>query len=152
MSANITTMPDQTAKTPVIPQAWLRLLLFGCTFCVIALLIGIPAILTITGTQLDALEKDAVQLLSGLMAGDYLWLMLLLEFLTSVISVGIFRLLIERRSFLGLGWTLDGFTGEALTGFFLDRHAFAPRGLALPESRAHFIAAILRGPRSALSV
>ena len=112
-------MPDQSAKTPVIRQAWLRLLLFGCTFCVIALLIGIPAILTITGTQLDALEKDAVQLLSGLMAGDYLWLMLLLEFVTSVISVGVFRLLIERRSFLGLGWTLDGFTGEALTGFFL---------------------------------
>ena len=26
----------------------------------------------------------------------------------------------------------------ALTGFFLDRHAFAPRGLALPEARAPF--------------
>ncbi len=112
-------MADPTAKTPVIPQAWLRLLLFGFTFCVIALLIGIPAILKVTGTQLDALEKDAFQLLSGLMAGDYLWLMLMLEFVTSVISVGIFRLLIERRSFLGMGWTLDGYTGEALTGFFL---------------------------------
>jgi DNA repair protein RecO (recombination protein O) len=32
----------------------------------------------------------------------------------------------------------------ALTGFFLDRHAFAPRGLTLPESRAHFIAALTR--------
>ena len=32
----------------------------------------------------------------------------------------------------------------ALTGFFLDRHAFAPRGLALPEARAHFVAAITR--------
>jgi membrane protease YdiL (CAAX protease family) len=113
------TMADPTAKTPVIPQAWLRLLLFGCAFCLIALLMGIPAILTITGTSLDALEKDGFQLLSGLMAGDYLWLMLVLEFLTSVISVGIFRLLIERRNFLGLGWTLDGYTGEALTGFFL---------------------------------
>jgi hypothetical protein len=112
-------MPDQNAKTPVIPQAWLRLLLFGFTFCVIALLIGIPAILKVTGTQLDALEKDAFQLLSGLMAGDYLWLMLMVEFVTSIISVGIFRLLIERRSFLGMGWTLDGYTGEALTGFFL---------------------------------
>jgi uncharacterized protein len=53
------------------------------------------------------------------MAGDYLWLMLVLEFLTSIIAVGIFRLLIERRGFLGMGWTLDGYTGEALTGFFL---------------------------------
>jgi DNA repair protein RecO (recombination protein O) len=31
----------------------------------------------------------------------------------------------------------------ALTGFFLDRHAFAPRGLALPDARARFVAAIL---------
>jgi membrane protease YdiL (CAAX protease family) len=112
-------MPDPTTKTPVIPKAWLRLLLFGCTFGVVALLIGIPAILTVTGTHLDALEKDGLQFLSGLMAGDYLWLMLVLEFFTSVIGVGIFRLLIERRTFPGLGWTLDGYVGEALTGFFL---------------------------------
>ena len=32
----------------------------------------------------------------------------------------------------------------ALTGFFLDRHAFAPRGLALPDARSHFVAAITR--------
>jgi DNA repair protein RecO (recombination protein O) len=31
-----------------------------------------------------------------------------------------------------------------LTGFFLERHAFAPRGLALPEARARFVAAISR--------
>jgi DNA repair protein RecO (recombination protein O) len=33
-----------------------------------------------------------------------------------------------------------------LTGFFLDRHAFAPRGLTLPEARAHFITALTRDP------
>jgi DNA repair protein RecO (recombination protein O) len=32
----------------------------------------------------------------------------------------------------------------ALTGFFLDRHAFAPRGLTMPEARAHFLAAVMR--------
>jgi DNA repair protein RecO (recombination protein O) len=32
----------------------------------------------------------------------------------------------------------------ALTGFFLARHAFEPRGLALPDARAQFIAAIAR--------
>jgi len=32
----------------------------------------------------------------------------------------------------------------ALTGFFLERHAFAPRGLALPQARARFVAAIRR--------
>jgi DNA repair protein RecO (recombination protein O) len=43
----------------------------------------------------------------------------------------------------------DGF---ALTGFFLARHVLEPRGLALSDERAHFIAALLRGPRSALAV
>ena len=43
----------------------------------------------------------------------------------------------------------DGF---ALTGFFLARHVLEPRGLALGDERAHFIAAILRGPSSALAI
>ncbi len=32
----------------------------------------------------------------------------------------------------------------ALTGFFLDRHAFAPRGLSMPDARAQFVNAIMR--------
>ena len=43
----------------------------------------------------------------------------------------------------------DGF---ALTGFFLARHVLEPRGLTLSDERAHFIAAILRGQRSAFAV
>jgi DNA repair protein RecO (recombination protein O) len=31
----------------------------------------------------------------------------------------------------------------ALTGFFLDRHAFAPRGLPMPDARARFVAAVV---------
>jgi DNA repair protein RecO (recombination protein O) len=31
----------------------------------------------------------------------------------------------------------------ALAGFFLERHAFAPRGLPLPDARARFVAAVL---------
>ena len=34
----------------------------------------------------------------------------------------------------------DAFT---LTGFFLERHAFAPRGLPVPEARARFVSAVL---------
>ena len=40
---------------------------------------------------------------------------------------------------------LDAF---ALTGFFLDRHAFAPRGLSLPEARAQFVNALTRAAQS----
>lgn len=32
----------------------------------------------------------------------------------------------------------------ALTGFFLDRHAFAPRGLPMPSERARFVSAVMR--------
>jgi DNA repair protein RecO (recombination protein O) len=34
--------------------------------------------------------------------------------------------------------------GFEITGFFLARHIFEPRGLALPDARRQFIAAILR--------
>jgi len=40
----------------------------------------------------------------------------------------------------------DGF---ALTGFFLMRHAFEPRGLSMPEARAQFIAAVMRAAETA---
>jgi DNA repair protein RecO (recombination protein O) len=39
--------------------------------------------------------------------------------------------------------------GLALTGFFLSRYVFEPRGEAQPESRAHFLAAILQARRAA---
>ena len=112
-------MPDPTTKSPLISPPWLRIILFGCTFCAIALLLGTPAIIAVTGTGFDDLLHNLAQLLPGLMAGDYLWLVLSLEFVTSIFSVCLFRLLIERRNFSGLGWALDGFAGEALTGFFL---------------------------------
>ena len=35
---------------------------------------------------------------------------------------------------------------------FLERHVLEPRGLQLSDERAHFIAALLRGPRSAVAV
>lgn len=36
--------------------------------------------------------------------------------------------------------------GFALTGFFLARHVFEPRDLAMPDARSHLIAALLRRP------
>ena len=42
------------------------------------------------------------------------------------------------------GELADAFT---LTGYFLDRHAFSPHGLALPDARARFVAAVLVPPR-----
>lgn len=38
----------------------------------------------------------------------------------------------------------DLYDGFSLTGFFLERHVLEPRGLTLPDARAHFIQAIRR--------
>jgi DNA repair protein RecO (recombination protein O) len=57
---------------------------------------------------------------------------------------------LRERDAQPVGRDLDD--GFALTGFFLARHVLEPRGLALSDERAHFIAAILRGPRGALAV
>ncbi len=39
--------------------------------------------------------------------------------------------------------------GFALTGFFLARHVFEPRGLSMPDARSHLLAALLRRERTA---
>jgi DNA repair protein RecO (recombination protein O) len=49
--------------------------------------------------------------------------------------------LAEDRDIASAPELMAGFT---LTGFFLARHLFEPRGLPLPETRAHFLAAVLR--------
>ncbi len=43
----------------------------------------------------------------------------------------------------------DVANGFEITGFFLARHLFEPRGLEMPEARRQFIAAILRALPSA---
>ena len=40
-------MPEATAKNPMIRQGWLRVVLFGAFFCVLSLLIAIPAALVL---------------------------------------------------------------------------------------------------------
>jgi DNA repair protein RecO (recombination protein O) len=47
------------------------------------------------------------------------------------------------RSEAGPASAADLADAFALTGFFLDRHAFAPRGLPVPHARARFVAAVL---------
>jgi len=112
-------MSDPITKTPLIRQGWLRVILFGCAFGIITLLIAVPVILTLTGTNRDDLQGDLPHVLSGLLTGDYLWLMILLEFVISLISVTIFRLWIDRRGWTDLGWSFGEFTNEAVTGLFM---------------------------------
>ncbi len=112
-------MSQEVVKNPVIRQGWLRVLLFGAVFCLLTLLIAIPAALLMAGVTVDELKSNLVDTLEGLLSGNYLWLMILVEFAIAVVSVGCFRLWIDRRGLKDLGWSSDGFTGEAIIGLFM---------------------------------
>ncbi|HEX3933351.1 MAG TPA: CPBP family intramembrane glutamic endopeptidase [Puia sp.] len=112
-------MSEAIIKNPVIRQGWLRVLLFGAVFCTLTLLLAIPAALLLAGVTIDQLKSNLLDTLEGLLSGNYLWLMILVEFAIAVVSVGCFRLWIDRRGLKDLGWSPDGFTGEAVIGLFM---------------------------------
>jgi DNA repair protein RecO (recombination protein O) len=65
--------------------------------------------------------------------------------------------LLRLPGFLGEGSSGQPSTAElsdgvAVTGFFLLRHVFEPRGLPLPDARASFIGAVINAQRSGRSV
>jgi uncharacterized protein len=112
-------MSDQATKNPAIRKGWLRALVFMASFCVLTLLITIPVVIGVAGVTVDQLKQQLFPTLEGLLTGNYLWLMILLECAISVISVAIFRQWIDRRGLWGTRWSPDGFLGESLTGLFL---------------------------------
>ena len=124
-------MSDPTTKTPVFRQAWLRVVLFGCAFCLITLLIAVPVIMALTGIGWQDLLSDPIGSISKLLAGNYLWLLILLEFVISLLSVSIFWWLIDRRKWSDLGWTLDTFVPE---GHIAGGYSWGPPCWALRRS------------------
>jgi len=112
-------MSDQAIKNPRIKQGWLRVVLFGGCFSLITLLITIPAVIAVAGVQTADLQSDLIHTLSGLLTGNYLWLMLVLELVISLITVGLFRVLVDRKSLMSLGLELGEYWPEALTGLLM---------------------------------
>jgi membrane protease YdiL (CAAX protease family) len=112
-------MTEQATKKPALRPGWLRVLVFCVSSCVLTLLIAIPTVIAVAGVSVDDLKANPVASLSGLLTGNYLWLMVLLEFVIAVVSVAIFRLFVDRRSLGSLGWGFEAFPGEAMTGLFM---------------------------------
>ncbi|HWK04363.1 MAG TPA: CPBP family intramembrane glutamic endopeptidase [Puia sp.] len=112
-------MSDQAIKNPLIKQGWLRVLLFGIAFCLTTILIAVPAVLIIVGVKKDDLQADPIHTLASQLTGSYLWLVLLLECLISLISVWIFRVFVDRKSFSSLGWEMTGYGAESAAGLFM---------------------------------
>jgi len=112
-------MNDQTKKNPALKPGWLRVLVFCVSFCVLTLLIAVPAVIAVAGVAVDDLKTQPVAVLSGLLTSNYLWLMVLLEFVIALVSVAVFRFFVDRRSLGSLGWGFEAFPGEAMTGLFM---------------------------------
>jgi len=111
-------MTDLTTKNPRIKQGWLRVILFGLGFIIITLLISIPVAIGLFFSNLDELRADPTHAIASLLQGSHLWEMVLLEFVVSLTTVGLFRTYIDRRSIASLGLQSSGFTQESIIGFF----------------------------------
>jgi CAAX protease family protein len=107
-------MNENINSKPVISQGWLRVLLFCVGYFVISILIAIPIGLLI----LSSVDDPKINI-AALMNGEYLWVTILLTALVLFILVFIFRKFIDRQTIASLGFELDGFFGDAASGFFL---------------------------------
>lgn len=82
-------------------------------------MIAIPAAILVAGVPAGQLKQQPIATLSGLLTGNYLWLMILVELAISVISVGICRIVLDRRPLTDPTWFASGFVNEAVTGIFM---------------------------------
>ena len=109
---------DPVEKKPMLEQGWLRVLLFGAFFLLLTLMITIPAVLLFADMKMDEITADPLHLITNLLNGKYLWLVVSLEWIISMLSVILFRLYVDRQSLVSLGFSLPGYWMEAGAGFF----------------------------------
>ncbi|MBS1667747.1 MAG: CPBP family intramembrane metalloprotease [Bacteroidetes bacterium] len=111
-------MDISSGKKAWIEQGWLRVLLFLLFFLFMLLVLTIPALLMFAPIKPSELITDLPQAIDNL-ANNSLWLMALIEFLSAMVAVYLFRKFVDRKNLLSLGISLDGHFSEIMTGFFL---------------------------------
>jgi uncharacterized protein len=111
-------MDNSTEKKPLVKQGWLRVLLFIVFYCFVTILVSIPAILLLTPVKPSELEADAFHAIANLASG-FLWLLVVIELLSCVVAVFVFRKFVDRNSITSLGFSTAGHGHEMIAGFFL---------------------------------
>ncbi len=109
-------MTDRTAKKPLIKQGWLRVILFILCSSVIAAILSVPVGIFVLR---QGLILNPFQTLSQLLQSQWLWLLVLLECIVSLVSVSIFRRWVDRKSLASLGLEPGGHTSESIAGLFM---------------------------------
>ena len=110
-------MTGTIIKKPLIGWGWLRVLLFCMSYFILYFLVS-TSIGSWTGLSNPPAEKNGSEL-SALSGGDMLWLSVLSGVVVSVVLVFVFRKWIDRQPFASLGFKLEGYQSDGLTGFFL---------------------------------
>ena len=111
---------DHVAVTkPLIKSGWLRVLLFCAVFLLFALISLIVIGLLIGWIRKEGGSTGKEVNVKEMMTGEFLWLSVLSTLVSSTVIVFLFRKLIDRKSFLSLGFITKGSTSDALSGLFL---------------------------------
>jgi membrane protease YdiL (CAAX protease family) len=111
-------MDNSTGKKPLLKIGWLRVLLFLVFYFFVLLLIAVPAVLLLTDIKASDMQANIAQSFSDMGSGS-MWLMVAIEFISSVVSIFLFRKFVDRKSFASLGFTTKGHWHEMIAGFFL---------------------------------
>jgi uncharacterized protein len=113
------TMDNSEGKKPLMTQGWMRVLLFIVAIIIVSLLLAVPAILIFTTVKPDDIQADFLHSITSLASKDSLWIVAVIEFISSVVCVFMFRKFLDRKSFASLGFSQAGQLNNALAGFFL---------------------------------
>jgi uncharacterized protein len=106
-------MNKSVSYKPLISAGWLRVLLFFIAFVIIT-----GSVLSIYVLGLHMVKPDSSGI-HDLMKGDKLWLSTLFLFVLTFLLSYIFRRWIDRKSFVSLGFNLEGHGREAIAGGML---------------------------------
>jgi uncharacterized protein len=108
--SKLTQMKPELHNKPIIPQGWLRVIVFVVFYFSLLLVAGFLLLYAQKQTPADN-ENKAVQGIP--------YLLFIINAIISVAAVWLFRKIIDRRSFESIGFAIDKNGIHAGTGFFL---------------------------------
>jgi uncharacterized protein len=103
---------DGSSK-PLIRQGWLRVLLFCVFYFILILLSSVPLYFIIRSIK----GKDVN--VNDLVNSDFLWLSFVVAAVIGLIAVFLFRKIVDRKTFMSLGFSLTDHISDAVAGFLL---------------------------------
>src|SRR4249919_2746307 len=103
-------MNTSVSSTPLVKAGWLRVILY-----IVALIIATVIVLASFVLGLHKENPDMTTILQ-LLAGNQAAVLMLIFFGLTVLITYIFRRWVDRKSFISLGFRIDGHIREAIAG------------------------------------